>query len=249
MFEHLSEVIDQRYSERKYEHDFRLSDEQKVMIEAKMKELLSSAYEINIDLIENTDDNLFKGFILSYGKVNAPYMLVFSGKKQDIETAFKVGQLAELLVLELTLLGLQTCFVSGTYKGSEVLSRIQMADDYEIYVTVALGKAKAVWVNPQHKRKDVEDIAKFMPRKSAAWIYTALEAARLAPSALNRQPARFMVDMDQHVTAYPAKESVAQYLDLGIAAANFQVAAEEHGHVGDWVRREGQYYFLLEKSE
>lgn len=249
MFEHLSEAIDQRYSERKYEHDFRLSDEQKSIVEAKMKDLLSGDYAINIDLLENADDNLFKGFVLSYGKVNAPYMLVFSGKKRDIETAFRIGQLAELLVLELTLMDLQTCFVSGTYKGAEVLSRMQLADDYEIYVTVAFGKAKAVWMNPQHKRKDVEDIAKFMPRKSVAWIYTAMDAARLAPSALNRQPARFKVDMDQHVIAYPAKESIAQYLDLGIAAANFQVAAAEHGQNGEWERREGRYYFLVKKSE
>jgi hypothetical protein len=69
------------------------------------------------------------------------------------------------------------------------------------------------------------------------WIRASIQAARLAPSAVNRQPWGFDVQ-DGSITVYVRtggpEFTVSKRLDCGIAMLHIEVAALSFGIRGDW---------------
>ncbi|MBT9143935.1 MAG: hypothetical protein DDT29_02349 [Dehalococcoidia bacterium] len=69
------------------------------------------------------------------------------------------------------------------------------------------------------------------------WVKASLEAARLAPSAINRQPWGFNVE-DDGITVFVRTSgpefNVSKRLDCGIAMLHIEVAALSSGVKGDW---------------
>jgi hypothetical protein len=69
------------------------------------------------------------------------------------------------------------------------------------------------------------------------WMRPALEAAHLAPSAMNRQPWQFAIGPNS-ITISTDKSKVDKYsstrLDCGIAMMNLEVACLNHGTKGRW---------------
>ena len=69
------------------------------------------------------------------------------------------------------------------------------------------------------------------------WIITALKAARLAPSAVNRQPWRFRIG-EKAVTieldSQEKNENRAKNIDCGIAMLHLEVGALKAGVSGVW---------------
>ena len=77
-----------------------------------------------------------------------------------------------------------------------------------------------------------------LPReKWPEWVSVCLEAARLAPSATNRQPWGFDVQ-ENSVTVFVRtggpEFSVSKRLDCGIAMLHLEVAAANCGCKGEW---------------
>jgi hypothetical protein len=69
------------------------------------------------------------------------------------------------------------------------------------------------------------------------WIKTSLEAARLAPSAINRQPWGFEVGKDSitvYIRTVTPDFNVSKRLDCGIAMLHIEVAALNYGIKGSW---------------
>jgi len=69
------------------------------------------------------------------------------------------------------------------------------------------------------------------------WANVSLEAARLAPSAANRQPWGFDVQ-EEGVTVFVRtggpEFNVSKRLDCGIAMLHLEVAAANRGFKGEW---------------
>ena len=69
------------------------------------------------------------------------------------------------------------------------------------------------------------------------WIKTALEAARIAPSAGNRQPWRFNISEDS-ITVFTNSNRrdfrVSKDLDCGIAMLHIELGALVSGVKGSW---------------
>ena len=98
-----------------------------------------------------------------------------------------------------------------------------------------------------HKRKTVDEIAPGGIAGWPDWARASVELARLAPSAVNRQPWRFslesgaagerlVVRVDEPKEPY----KIPKRLDCGIAMAHVEVAARAAGKQGYWERRTGQ---------
>ena len=69
------------------------------------------------------------------------------------------------------------------------------------------------------------------------WVKIALEAVRLAPSAVNRQPWGFQVEPDAIIISVRTGGSefnVSKRLDCGIAMLHLEVAAAAYGISGKW---------------
>jgi len=73
--------------------------------------------------------------------------------------------------------------------------------------------------------------------QAPGWVKSALEAARIAPSAVNRQPWRFRLEPDRITVSVdrPRFElGISKRLDCGIAMLHVEVAAMAEGVHGTW---------------
>ena len=89
-----------------------------------------------------------------------------------------------------------------------------------------------------HKRKPLQTMVSGLPEAQwPAWAKTAVEAARLAPSAVNRQPWGFRIE-ERSITVLVKSRgpefNIAMRLDCGIAMLHLELGAVECGAAGAW---------------
>lgn len=146
--------------------------------------------------------------------------LVMAGPKGK-EAEEKVGYHGEELVLLAQTLGLNSCWVGLTYKKVDGAYSLREGDT--IHCVIALGHGVTPGV--QHPLKPVE---KFYEAEGEipAWFQAGMEAALLAPTAINQQKFRFILHPGAKVEAKPLF-SLAGYthIDLGIVKRHFEIAA------------------------
>jgi hypothetical protein len=85
------------------------------------------------------------------------------------------------------------------------------------------------------RRKNLEDLIE--GKLEQRWMIGALEAARLAPSAVNRQPWRFRVrDGSIDVTVDDTRDNykISKRLDCGIAMLHLELGARKAGAATRW---------------
>lgn len=190
----------------------------------------------------------------SYGLVqNPPHLLVGVLPEESGLARLDLGYVMEQVVLEATRLGLSTCWIAGSYSPKRVGNAVNLMAGEVAAAVVALGypveqgwgrfHSRAVRrLAGGHKRKPLTEIV-FAGRWGEPWspagadpiLVTMLEHARLAPSATNRQPWRFMVRPDAIVlaTVRPAP------IDAGIVMAHVALVAAALGQPGRWTVRLG----------
>ena len=184
---------------------------------------------VHIQLIAN-EPKAFTSLMAKYGKFQnvSNYLAVVAPKgKPGSVTA---GYWGERLVLELQMMGLRTCWVGASYKKD--MSLFQIGADEELKCVISFGYGANDGV--QHpQKKTVADVA--VNKSSAAefpdWFVHGVEAALLAPTAVNQQKFEFVLHDDNRVEAV-AKFSLIGYahLDLGIAKYHFEVGAGKSPH-------------------
>lgn len=192
-------------------------------------------------------DDIFRGIVGSYGKVKGTraYM-AFIGQTNSPSVYEHVGYLGEGLVLEAVSLGLGTCWISGSFSPETVGRDIQLAAEEKVLAVTPLGypsKGKNVTEKlmsamvGSYKRKDLAKISVVDLHPLPAWIETALQAARVAPSAINRQPWVFHVSQAGITLAIDKPNHEASFskrLDCGIAMLHFELGANLAGVKGHW---------------
>lgn len=208
--------------------------------------------DARIELVRQPVVDVFTGVIGSYGKVTgAPHVLVFVGDARSDFVDQHVGYTGEAIVLEATRLGLDTCWVGGFFSTKRVASVVALAPGERVYAVSPVGTAcvgqslseRAMrGMAGAHKRLPLGDIAVGAGEGWPDWAVAAVETARVAPSALNRQPWRFSVAGG---SLYVAKDSgietpkVAKRLDCGIAMLHAELGARAAGVGGAWTDLSG----------
>jgi nitroreductase len=199
-------------------------------------------------LVTESAKGVFKGIIGSYGKVkDAPAFIAFIGEMDDPFVQEKVGYTGEGIILEATALGLDTCWVAGFFRPDIVASLIEVSNKERVLAITPVGYAREFesWEEKlmtgfgrSHKRLALSKLVRGLPReKWPDWVNICLEAARLAPSAVNRQPWGFDVQDDSFTVFVRTKGlefNVSKRLDCGIAMLHLEVAAFDSGRKGDW---------------
>ncbi|KUO53525.1 MAG: nitroreductase [Desulfitibacter sp. BRH_c19] len=199
-------------------------------------------------IVEENPDEVFKGIVGSYGKITgAPAYVAFVGDMNDQNVQEKVGYLGEALILEATSLNLATCWVGGFFKPEAVASHIKIDNHEKVLAVTPIGHVQQEYtmqeklmsgMSSSRKRKDLNILLpKSSPENLEEWEKTAIEAARLAPSAVNRQPWRFAlennaikVSMDNFKGTY----NISKRLDCGIAMLHLELGAMYSGVKGTW---------------
>lgn len=199
-------------------------------------------------LVNEPGNNVFKGAVGSYGKVKgAPSFVAFIGNMENASVQEKAGYIGEGIILEATALGLDTCWVGGFFKPESVSSLIPVKSNERVLAVSPVGYAvKPVAFEEElmtgfgrsHRRLPISKLViGLKPEGLPAWITAAIEAAQLAPSAVNRQPWGFEVQ-EKSITVYirtgGPEFNVSKRLDCGIAMLHIEVAALHFGIQGKW---------------
>ncbi len=193
-------------------------------------------------------DTVFRGALFSYGKIKgAPAFIAFIGKMDTPNVQEQSGYMGEGIILEAQALGLATCWVGGFFRPDVVHSLTRVERNERVLAVTPVGYAAEsrsleervmTGFGLSHKRRPLADQVTGMPQAEwPQWIKIALEAARLAPSASNRQPWGFEVDKDSiaiYVRASGLEFGVSKRLDCGIAMLHVEAAALSQGFRGRW---------------
>ena len=203
-------------------------------------------------LVRAPQVDVFTGIVGSYGKVTgAPHVLVFIGDKSDPYADQHVGLTGEAAVLEAAALGLDTCWIGGFFNAEKVGRIVDLSPGERVYAVSPLGLARDSESRTEKtmrsmagskKRKCVEELAPGIGADWPPWAVAAVETARLAPSAVNRQPWRFrMEDGGLVVFKDGAMETpkVTKRLDCGIAMLHVQIGAQVSSSPGVWTDLSG----------
>jgi hypothetical protein len=137
--------------------------------------------------------------------------------------------------------------MAGFFRPSTIKEFIQTKANEKVYAVSPLGftlESRSLMENllasfgRHSKRKPLTDLVSGLPENEwPSWMKPALEAAQLAPSAVNRQPWRFKVESNAVVISVDSGRvdlTVSKRLDCGIAMLHFEVAALRQGIRGVW---------------
>ena len=136
------------------------------------------------------------------------------------------GYYGEKIVLLAQTLGLNTCWVVLTYR--KVTDAFTVADDEKLYCVIAIGYGETQGVS--HKIKSVEQVSN-VSVNAPDWFRHGVEAALLAPTAMNQQKFYFEYKTpapgEKPKVAAKRKFSMFGYteMDLGIAKYHFEIGA------------------------
>lgn len=198
-------------------------------------------------LVRQPADKVFNGVIGSYGKIKgAPLFLAFIGDASSPYINEKVGYNGEGLILEATALNLATCWVGGLFSEAVVNSLVSLKAGEKVLAVSPIGypvqglsfeEKMMTGFGRNHRRKPLSELVSgsskgFLPD----WVAEALEAARLSPSALNRQPWRFRVEPNSITVSVDGEDThnISKRLDCGIAMLHVHTVAAKFGFQGIW---------------
>lgn len=99
------------------------------------------------------------------------------------------GISGEAMVLEMSAMGLGSCWVQGTFRRSAV--DIPLSSREKVAAVIPYGQPSSKEGRRSRRRKPLKALCLDKPETWPNWAFQAAEAVRIAPSALNSQPWRF----------------------------------------------------------
>ena len=215
--EKLLKNIKERHSVREYlDKNIDLDDLARINPEI---ERINKENDLHFQLITNSKET-FSKFILPYGKLKAYHFIALVGKKcPDLEE--KVGYFGEQLVLLAEDCSLDTCWVGGTY--SKKNTKVKIAKDEKLIGIIAIGYG--VNHGHPHKSKSISEVTTSL-EDVPEWFVNGVEAALLAPTAINQQKFKFTYNNNGSVKLTTAKGPYTK-VDLGIVKYHFEIGANK----------------------
>ena len=201
------EIMKNRHSVRQYKDQ--------AIEESKRAELNSYIEEVNKESnlsiqIFYDEPKCFDSFMAHYGKfVNVKNYIAIVGNKNDQE---KAGYYGEKIALKCQEMGLNTCWVAMTHGKSQ--AKINKGQKQLILISLGYGETQGV----AHKSKSIDELGH--ADKEAEWFKTGMEAASLAPTAMNQQ--KFFFELKNNIVTAKSSGGFYSLIDLGIAKYHFE---------------------------
>lgn len=172
---------------------------------------------LHAQLILN-EPRAFDGFMAHYGKFSGVrnYIAMIGKKGAGLEE--KCGYYGEKIVLKAQQLGLNTCWVAMTYSKVKTAFQIGPGEKLCLVIAVGYGETKGI----AHKVKPAEAVMK-SEQPVPEWFQRGIEAALLAPTAMNQQ--KFLFTRRGNTVTAAAGMGFYTKIDLGIAKCHFEIAA------------------------
>lgn len=240
-------AIMQRHSRRQFEAGKAVSPEiwQRLQMVARS---FNPFPGVRIELARAGVETIFKGALGTYGKVkDAPAYMAIIADSRHPNFQEAAGYTAEGLILEATSMGLSTCWVAGFFNPYAAAKQFPLLSGERILAVSPLGYGADTKTLEEKMLSGFAHIQKRLPlnqmvsgletSRYPGWMPDALEAVRLAPSAMNRQPWRIYIESNSVLFSTSGgltDFNVSKRLDCGIAMLHFDVAARFHSVFGQW---------------
>ena len=188
---------------------------------------------LDIQLVGNNPEvfNVIARFGLIRGCRTHVAFVVDDAKAGDVAADEAIGYWGQKIVLAAQDMGLNTCWCALC---SRRKSRAVVAPGKKIRLIIAVGHGKTQGFT--RKTKSVEALSSVECAKAPAWFAAAMEAAQLAPTAMNNQNFKITLLSDGKTVRIEAPQSGLNAIDEGIVRRNFEIAANEAGADWRWER-------------
>ncbi len=205
------EIMNARHSVRQYA-DKPIEAEKRTILDELVAEI-NNQNDLHIQIVYD-EPKCFDSFIAHYGKFSGVqnYIALVGKKSADLDE--KLGYYGEKLVLKAQELGLNTCWVALTHGKSS--ATIQKGEKLGCLITLGYGANQGV----THKSKPLPEVCNYSSTMPG-WFLDGMEAALLAPTAMNQQKFFFELIGDDTVKAKCGKGFYTK-LDLGIVKYHFE---------------------------
>lgn len=193
----------------------------------------------------------------TYGFIKGACYFIAGAVAKGENAEVDYGYALERIILEMTSLGLGTCWMGGTFSRKEYALVLNLGDGDFVPAVTPLGHpaaqrgtverlvrwgAKADSRFPFEQLFFAEDFATPLPKSEAGTFADVLEAVRRGPSASNKQPWRIVRREDgwhlflARTPGYAKLVRAAdlQKLDMGIAMCHFESATQALKLPGKW---------------
>lgn len=213
----MKEAINARHSVRQYQDrpiDAALAEQ--------LKELIDECNQesgLHVQLIFD-DPDCFNSLLAHYGKFkNASNYVALVGSADLADLEERSGYYGERIVLEAQRMGLNTCWVAGTYSKNKCKAKI--AADEKLVCVIAIGYGQTQ--GEAHKNKPVSKVCDVPESEMPDWFKEGLDAVMKAPTAINQQ--KFHVTLQDGEPVITAKRGPMVNIDLGIVKYHFEVVS------------------------
>jgi len=166
------------------------------------------------------DPECFDTFLAHYGKFrNARNYIALVGEKSLPDLEELCGYYGQKMVLEAQMMGLNTCWVAGTYgKGK---CKAEKADGEKLVCVIAIGYGETQ--GKKRRTKSMEKLCSVPREEMPVWFRNGVKAAMMAPTAVNQQ--KFRIDLEEDQAVITAGRGPMTKIDLGIVKYNFEAAS------------------------
>lgn len=190
-----------------------------------------------------------------YGTIKNPHAFAAIIVDKNTDWAYeKAGFLGEAFILDMTSMGFETCWVSGTFNKARIAKIIELKPDEMILAATPVGVAAdkkgpmerfTAAYSGGSRRKPIDKIClhfELLPK----WAKKCVECAQKAPSAANNQPWFFEFWEDTLFLRRPPQNGIIPYtLDLGICMFHVAIAAALNGEKRIWEKTALKYHAAL----
>lgn len=166
------------------------------------------------------DSSVFKSFLARYGKFRNVHNSIIVSMPSKLENGKELcGYYGERIALLAQTLGLNTCWAGLTF--SKKAAKKYLLPHQRLLAVIALGYGESQ--GKPHKSKTYSDVCNAVCPPQ--WFAKGVEAALLAPTALNKQNFRISLS-DNGKPMFSTGRGMYSKIDLGIIKCHFDLAAD-----------------------
>lgn len=212
------EAVRSRHSVRNYQ-DKRIEKEQIISINKRIEELNKEG-NIHLQFVEDSSSTFSKLFNKAVGLGSAPSVIACVGPDDDTLDE-RIGYYGQKLVIYAQQLGLNTCWV-GTFNRKKI--PVEISDGERLVIAIAIGYGQTQ--GKQRKTKTADEVVIDL-KDVPDWFHAGVEAALLAPTAINQQKFEIIYKENDEVE-FKDLGGVLSKIDIGIVKCNFEIGVADY---------------------
>ncbi|MCR5061472.1 MAG: nitroreductase [Saccharofermentans sp.] len=222
MTEQMKKAMTERHTVRKFDGT-PLSDSEKIILKSRVDEL-NNKFSLSIALIESEKTPVsLLGKTLMGGTGVYSYFVLAADNREKVDEM--LGYAGSDLCLYAQMNGLNTWWMAGTFSRKYVEGFVS---GKKIVSIIAVGHGKTQGV--PHKSKRMDQVSSYAG-EAPEWFKNGVEAALLAPTAINQQA--FTITGEGNKVCLTYKSGPMSGIDKGIVKHHFELGAGRENF--EWV--------------